>query len=367
MKQEKEKEEKLRAELLSGNKSDDEDLGPSLMKRQRNDNDASLISNIKNQETPTHDFSKKFQIKTWEGKILFAAQDEESSWSPPLSASNPNDEALEFDLDSFDVEKAKKNGNNTVVIKYMAPHNSKRFSINISGGDHRQYDNIFFHFNPRHYEKGGQLVLNNKQEGMWGQATNVPLSRMPRIFGQKACTLMIQIHEEGYDVFVEEKHCARLEHRNDMKKIDNLSLQFPATDDRGKAEKWTVYKVWWGHKKLMAQEDRLTGVGGANSFAGLHPKRLFIKGLKPVKNESDIDLRRANFERFFRKYGGARGVTVNIPANSTFAFIECDTEQLADLAIDEMSDQYNIKRARRKKHETLKEGHTQSRDTSEWD
>ena len=45
-------------------------------------------------------------------------------------------------------------------------------SINIAGPDHENFHSVLFHFNPRHYERGGQLVLNNKQEGMWGQAIN---------------------------------------------------------------------------------------------------------------------------------------------------------------------------------------------------
>merc|ERR1712070_387554 len=237
--------------------------------------------------------------------------------------------------------------------------------INIAAGDHRQYDSVLFHFNPRQFEKGGQLVLNNKQEGMWGQAVNVPLSRIPKIFGEISCTVMIQVHEEGFDVFIEDKHCARLEHRTDINIGDNLFLQFPVTDDRRKVENWTVYKVWRGHKKIMAKEDNLTDVYGVNAFTGMHPKKLFIKGLKPIKKESDIDFRRANFERFFRKYGGDRGVIVTIPTNSTFIFIECATEQLANLALEEMADKYDIKRARRKKHEALKEAREAAKESTE--
>jgi len=368
-----EKQEKLRAELLgSKNKYDDDDvdMGPSIKKQKRNedeDNKQSLIANIATEVTPPHDFSKSLELKSWEGTVLFPSQDDEVSWSPPASASDPNDGALEFTLGGFNMEEAQKSGKNTICIKYMAPNNSKRFSINIAAGDHRQYDSVLFHFNPRQFEKGGQLVLNNKQEGMWGQAVNVPLSRIPKIFGETSCTVMIQIHEEGFDVFIEDKHCARLEHRTDINVGDDLFLQFPVTDDRRKVEKWTIYKVWWGHKKIMAKEDNLTDVYGVNAYTGLHPKKLFIKGLKPIKKESDIDFRRANFERFFRKYGGDRGVVVTIPTNSTYIFIECASEQLANLALEEMADQYDIKRARRKKHEALKEARAVAKESTEWD
>jgi hypothetical protein len=49
---------------------------------------------------------------------------------------------------------------------------------------------------------------------------------------------MIQIHGEGFDVFLNKKHIARLEHRRQIperkpgdKKISLFFLNFPATDD----------------------------------------------------------------------------------------------------------------------------------------
>lgn len=60
-------------------------------------------------------------------------------------------------------------------------------------------------------------------------------------------------------------------------------------------------------------------------------------------------------ERAFRKYGGDRGVTVLVPKNSTFAFVEMESERQADLALQEMANQYRINRARRTRHEALQE------------
>lgn len=376
-KKEEQRQEQLRAQLLGdGQKSDEEmDLGPSLIKkRRRNDEESkvSLIANITSNVTPPHDFSKKLEIKAWEGTVLFPRSKEDGSmWTPPESAFNPNDEALSFELDGFDLAKAKTGKvNNTIAIKYTAPVDSKRFSINIAGPDNHQYDSVLFHFNPRQFEKGGQLVLNNKKEGMWGQAVNVPLSRIPIIFGEKSSTVVFQIHEDGFDVYIEDKHCARLEHREVLKSGGKLHLQFPATDDRGNPEKWSLYKVWWGHKKIMAKED-LGDVYGVNAFVGMHPKKLFIKGLAAVKSEAEVDLRRAQLERAFRKYGGDQGVLVTVPTNATFAFVECDTEQMANLALEEMADgEYDIKRARRKRHEALQEQRAaaqQGKENTEWD
>jgi hypothetical protein len=41
--------------------------------------------------------------------------------------------------------------------------------------------------------------------------------------------------------------------------------------------------------------------------------------------------------------------------NQTFAFVELDTERQADLALQEMQDQYRMNRARRSRHEALQD------------
>ena len=181
------------------------------------------------------------------------------------------------------------------------------------------------------------------------------------MFGKTSCTLVIQINEDGFDVFVEGTHCARLEHRTDLTNSSlwgnskkGLFLQFPSSDDYGNPENWRVYRVWWGRKESMAGD--LDGVAGVNIYSAVHPKKLFIQGLPKLHSDPEVDLRRAELERAFRKYGGPSGaVTVIVPKNSTFAFVECDSEQLADLAVAEMADRYKVKKARRTKHEALME------------
>jgi Galactoside-binding lectin len=377
IKEERMKEE-LRFQMLGNDQLDDDLDGAYIKKRRRLDieseeNKASLIANITPHETPPYEFSKRLEIKSWEGVILFPNESNSGqSWTPPASASNPNEDALAFELDDFDISKTKVgNGRNTIAIKFMAPPESKRFSINIAGPNHGSYHSVLFHFNPRQFEKGGQLVLNNKQEGMWGQAVNVPLSRIPKIFGEISCTVIIQIHDDGFDVFLDDRHCARLEHRENISGQNKLYLQFPATDDRGQKENWSVYRVWWGYKNLMAKDD-LVDIYGVNAFVGMHPKKLFIKGLSTIHTEAEIDLRRAVLERAFRKYGGDRGVLVTIPTNATFAFVECETEQMASLALEEKIGEYDIRRARRKRIEIIQEERAAALDKSgktntEWD
>lgn len=68
-----------------------------------------------------------------------------------------------------------------------------------------------------------------------------------------------------------------------------------------------------------------------------------------------MDVRRAELERAFRKYGGAQGVTCIVPKNTTFAFVEMENENMADLALEEMSSKYRMNRARWTRHEALQE------------
>jgi hypothetical protein len=163
----------------------------------------------------------------------------------------------------------------------FSQHHHQYTSINIAGPDHGDFFDVLFHFNPRQRERGGQVVINDKQQGIWGQGINIPLSQLPLMFGQVACTLVIQINGDGFDVFLEGVHCARLEHRKQLPSGKfTLFLQFPSTDDYGNSEVWTVYKVWWGNKSIMAGSD-LSSVAGVNVFSTMHPVR-FCKNRKGV-------------------------------------------------------------------------------------
>lgn len=147
-----------------------------------------------------------------------------------------------------------------------------------------------------------------------------------------------------------------------------------------------LLQVWWGNKPSLAKGD-LSGVAGYKSFNSVHPvrrrvrvptqtnfnahpqfyvcslfvthylpqRKLFVSKLKKVRSEPEVDLRRAELERIFGKYGGARGCNVSVQKHSTFAFVEFETERQADLALQELSAHYRINRARRTRHEALQE------------
>ncbi|GKZ01084.1 hypothetical protein MPSEU_001060000 [Mayamaea pseudoterrestris] len=360
-------EDALRQQLLQ---EQEPILDGPVMKRKRIDetNDQatkSLIANITAASTPPHEFSKALNLSVTQGRLLFPTSSEQDQrWSPPASAIGPNDGALKIRLAGFDISKAQVGqGNNTIVIKFMAPAQSKRFSMNITTPEYEDnLDSVLFHFNPRHFERGGQVVLNNKLDGNWEQHIALPLSQLPLLFGEASCTLVIQITGDGFDVFMRAAdytavsdglvHIARWEHRKELPASD-LVLQFPSTDDYGNIENWILYKVWWGHQDVRAKPD--AQVPGVNAYDADHPRKLFVSNLAKLFTEADMDVRKAELERAFRKYGGDRGVSVIAPMNATYAFIEMENERQADIALTEMATQYKLKRARRSRHEALQE------------
>jgi hypothetical protein len=175
------------------------------------------------------------------------------------------------------------------------------------------------------------------------------------MFGQLSCTFIIQINGEGYDVFVDNIHCARLEHRTELPMgTTNLYLQFPSTDDYGIPESWIVYKVWWGNRPILAKGD-VSHIPGVNSFSTDHPRKLFVSNLQRIFTDAEVEMRRAELERAFQKYGGDRGVQVVAPIRVTYAFVEMESEHMTDLALSEMKGIYSMNRARRSRHEALRE------------
>lgn len=365
-KQQKQSEEEiLRQQLLQEQEPVLE--GPVLKRKRLNVDEEqpskSLISNITSTVTPPHDFSKTLNLSYTQGRILFPTGSEAQTVWTPQPTGSPNVGALKFRLTGFDISKAQNGqGDNTLAIKFMVPSDSKRFSLNITTPKYENtMETVLFHFNPRQFEKGGHIILNDKQEGTWGQQIALPLSQVPLIFGQASCTLVIQITGDGFDVFLRERdaagsadgllHVARWQHKEEP--TEELVLQFPSTDDYGSVENWSVFKVWWGNQPIRARED--AAIAGMNALRLFHPRKLFVSQLAKVFTDADVDVRRAELERAFRKYGGDLGVSVIVPKNSTFAFVEVESERDADLALSEMSSHYQLKRARWSRHEALKE------------
>jgi hypothetical protein len=173
----KETEERMRNELLAKNNDGMDGVSQPLLKRKKFNDDGStlsptrdgqsgtgvpsLLSKMIPKQTPPHEFSEKLEFVPWKGKILFpVSPDDEPKWTPSLDykPKNPNDGAFLVALEDFDITKAVNGeGPNTIAIKFQGPIDSKRFSFNIAGPNHNDFDSVLFHFNPRPREK----VRNN--------------------------------------------------------------------------------------------------------------------------------------------------------------------------------------------------------------
>lgn len=123
------KEETMRDQLLSTN--DDIELGPTLKRKrlqERTDEGSALLTSLMKTQTPPHDFSKSLGLSTIKGKVLFPTMPDESRWTPPATAVNPNEGAYLVELEKFNIGDASSGkGNNTVAIKFNAPGDSRRF------------------------------------------------------------------------------------------------------------------------------------------------------------------------------------------------------------------------------------------------
>ena len=150
-------------------------IGPSIKKKQRTNNTSgwddfqpqpSLIANISADTTPPHDFSKKLKMSSasLDGTVLFPRNIDSNTiqqpWMPPPHPKSFTDSHLELQLFDFHANSLGEygSGNNTLAIKFHAPEDSERFSVNIAQSNSGEYEDVLFHFNPRHFQRGGQLV-----------------------------------------------------------------------------------------------------------------------------------------------------------------------------------------------------------------
>jgi len=289
------------------------------------------------------------------GTRLFPLKPAAAPWVPPKGARCPTDGDFSLLVESFSLN-GRSNNNNTLVLKATVPSNAKRFSFNLVAPGHDNYDNVLFHFNPRQRQKGGLLVLNDKKEGTWGKAVNIPLSQVPVLFGQSV-SVAVQITEAGFDVFVNNTHCARLERpavAAALQKATSLLLQCPSTDDYGNREDWALEQVWWGRRQVESLNSRDDVVVRANDFDREHPTKLFIRGLPKLQTDAQAELRRSQLERAFWRYGGNLGVRVICPRKKGYAFVEVKNKEMADSALKEMGRHFTICRAQRSRQEAAR-------------
>lgn len=150
---EKERQERDR-HLEEGNNINDSGFVVTKKDRPGTYTRADLLGSVTSQSTPIHEFSKKFNLPRvgLAGSQVFPENTSqspinESKWIPPSTASTPTDGDLRIELPDFDASSNSSisNGNNTLAIKFTAPQESSRFSLNVTTyTGHNEFSNILF-------------------------------------------------------------------------------------------------------------------------------------------------------------------------------------------------------------------------------
>lgn len=84
-------------------------------------------------------------------------------------------EPLVRDLKNFgvaDASAAKKQLNETLIMRLTVPAHSQSWGINISPAEHEDFSHVLFHFNPRRKF----VAMNDRRDNIWGQQV---ISRSP--------------------------------------------------------------------------------------------------------------------------------------------------------------------------------------------
>lgn len=158
-------------------------------------------------------------------------------------------ENLEVTLPNF----ISQTGNQTAVLTVSIESEAERWALNVLPPDHDESSNIWFHFNPRRRERGGELVLNDKNDSDWGKVQRVPLSKLPSpLFGLDNAELAFQFEQSDQETTVYVALNRRpivswtLRTDNPPSPGSDIVLQAPRTDDFGNDEQLTIHSLWWG-------------------------------------------------------------------------------------------------------------------------
>ncbi|CAM9228209.1 unnamed protein product, partial [Hapterophycus canaliculatus] len=136
----------------------------------------------------------------------------------------------------------------TLVMRVTVPAHSESWGINICAKDHKQFEEIMFHFNPRRRF----VAMNNRESNVWGQQEKYMLTtRWPDMFNV-SINVAVQIDGAGFHVAVDGKYCATFAHRTKLPTSgEELCLQVMTEDDYGTNLGLVVHEIWWGHKDTM--------------------------------------------------------------------------------------------------------------------
>ena len=132
---------------------------------------------------------------------------------------------LEVELPDLDYADT---GRNTIVITATVDSTSEKIAVNICPPNYEAMGEIALHFNPRQFERGGRIVINNKAEHHWGRDERLQLGTVAPIFGLKKAQYVFQITNYGFRIMVNGHFIHFFDHRLDPPRPgEPLILQLP--------------------------------------------------------------------------------------------------------------------------------------------
>ncbi|CAM9159115.1 unnamed protein product [Ectocarpus fasciculatus] len=233
----------------------------------------------------------------------------------------------------------KKQFHETLVMRATIPAHSTSWAINICPKDHKDFEEILFHFNPRRRF----VAMNNREGNIWGQQEKHMLStRWPEVFNV-SINVAVQIDAAGFHVAVDGKYCATFAHRTKVPPTgEELVLQVMTRDDYDTNLRLVVHEIWWGHKDTMPGlpgRDKEPNRRTAENWRGSNSNDAFVDlhaaGLPPMPTPELEESVRKRLIDMFQPYGAIQ-VRVFHRDSKNFGFIKFREHNDAAKALEEL-------------------------------
>lgn len=167
------------------------------------------------------------------------------------------DYALDVRLPSLGLEPGNSGGGgddpshlprDTLVVTASVPPDSPSYAVNLCPAEHGGGEEIWLHFNPRQFERGGSLVVDFKKDGEWVRGERRHLAPLPQLFGLERLQLAFHVSKDGVRVaangFLFLQFGFRPESQAPPAHNDEAAVHLPTCDDKGAPFRWTVHNVW---------------------------------------------------------------------------------------------------------------------------
>eukprot|EP00752_Nemacystus_decipiens_P001974 g1898.t1 len=231
----------------------------------------------------------------------------------------------------------KKQQYETLVMRVTVPSHSNSWGINICPKNHKDFQEIVFHFNPRRKF----VAMNNREDNIWGQQEKYMLARWPDMFSV-SISVAVQIDRAGFHVAIDGKYCATFTHRTKLPPNgEELALQVMTKDDYDTNLALVVHEIWWGHK------DTMPGLpGGVVSSSRYEFTDLHASNLPDMPTPEQEEAVRKRLFDMFQPYGAIQ-VRVLHRDSKNFGFIKFRQHNEAAKALEELGGAEVLGRAMR--------------------